>query len=124
MFWHNKFLELTAKLNQLKKLHALRQECGSIFIFTAVVLPIMLGLTGIAFDVGNLYMHKARLQNVADAAALAGARAFADSQANDGITKMRDKVDQKITVTSYKPSVSYSINDSDSERHKNHGTDT
>ena len=124
MFWRNIFLEVTEKLNQLKMLHALRQECGSIFIFTAVVLPIMLGLTGIAFDVGNLYMHKARLQNVADAAALAGARAFADSQANDGITKMRDKVDQKITVTSYKPSVSYSINDSESERHKNHGTDT
>ena len=124
MFWHNKFLELTSKLNQFKLLRALHQECGSVFIFTAVVLPIMLGLTGIAFDVGNLYMHKARLQNVADAAALAGARAFADSQANDDITKMRDKVDQKISVTSYKPSVTYSIDDSASERRKNHGSDT
>ena len=121
MFWHDKFIELSVKLKQLKTWKILRQEYGSILIFTAAVLPILLGLTGIAFDVGNLYMHKARLQNIADAAALAGARAFADSQANADEND-RDKVDQKITVTSYKPAVTYSFNDKPSEREKQHGT--
>ena len=79
MSWHNKYLEQTAKLKQLKVLQTLRQECGSILVFTAVAIPTLLGLVGFAFDVGNLYMHKARLQNVADAAALAGARAYMDN---------------------------------------------
>lgn len=57
---------------------ALRQECGAILVFTAVAIPTLLALIGFGFDVGNLYMHKARLQNVADAAALAGARAYID----------------------------------------------
>lgn len=119
MFWHDKFLKLSVKLKQLKMKQILRQECGSILIFTAAVLPILLGLTGIAFDVGNLYMHKARLQNVVDAAALAGARAFADSQANADEND-RDKVDENVTYTSYKPSVTYSIDDRN--RTKIHGT--
>lgn len=123
MLKHDKFLEQLAKLKQFKIWQALRQEYGSVLVFTAVAIPILLGLTGIAYDVGNLYMHKARLQNVADAAALAGARAFADSQANAEESD-RDKVDQRITVTSYKPSVSYSVNDSDSERNKNHGMES
>ena len=123
MFWHDTFLELTTKLKHLKIWKTLRWECGSILIFTAVAIPIFFGLMGIAYDVGNLYMHKARLQNIADAAALAGARAFADSQANADENE-RDKVDQKITVTSYKPSVSYSVNDKENERIKNHGMDS
>ncbi len=36
----------------------------------------MIGLAGLGYDVGNLYMHKGRLQHVADAAVLAGAREF------------------------------------------------
>ena len=124
MFWHDTFLELTTKLKHLKIWKTLRWECGSILIFTAVAIPIFLGLMGIGYDVGNLYMHKARLQNIADAAALAGARAFADSQAYDDVTKVRDKVDQKITISSYKPSVTYSVNDNASERIKNHGTES
>ena len=91
MLWHDKILEQTAKLKQSKIWRVLRQECGSIFVFTAVALPILLGLIGLGYDVSNLYMHKARLQNVADAAALAGARAFADSQTNTEGTK--DSID-------------------------------
>lgn len=79
MFRHDKLVKLFAKLKQLKIVQALQQECGSILVFTAVGIPILLALIGFGFDVGNLYMHKARLQNVADAAALAGARAYVDN---------------------------------------------
>ena len=79
MFRHDKLVKLFAKLKQLKIVQALQQECGSILVFTAVGIPTLLALIGFGFDVGNLYMHKARLQNVADAAALAGARAYIDN---------------------------------------------
>lgn len=58
----------------------LKEERGAIFVLTALLLPIMFGCLGIAYDVGNIYIHKARLQNVADAAALAGGRAYLESQ--------------------------------------------
>ena len=79
MTWQDKLLKQFAKLKQIKILHTVGQECGSILVFTAVGIPILLALVGFGFDVGNLYMHKARLQNVADAAALAGARAYVDN---------------------------------------------
>lgn len=79
MFRHDILVKLFAKLKQLKIVQALQQECGSILVFTAVGIPTLLALIGFGFDVGNLYMHKARLQNVADAAALAGARAYVDN---------------------------------------------
>lgn len=58
----------------------LKEERGAIFVLTALLLPIMFGCLGIAYDVGNIYIHKARLQNVTDAAALAGGRAYLESQ--------------------------------------------
>ncbi len=57
-------------------LQKIKNEQGAIFVLTAVVLPVMIGLAGLGYDVGNLYMHKGRLQHVADAAVLAGAREF------------------------------------------------
>lgn len=74
MSFYDKILEKILKINYLQK------ERGSIFVLTALLLPIMFGCLGIAYDVGTVYMHKARLQNVADAAALAGGRAYLQSQ--------------------------------------------
>ena len=54
----------------------MKKERGAIFVFTAVMLPLLFGFMGLAYDVGNIYMHKARLQNTADAASLAGARGY------------------------------------------------
>lgn len=54
-------------------------EKGAIIVLTAFLVPLMIICLGLAIDFGNLYAHKTRLQNAADAAALAGARAFAVS---------------------------------------------
>ncbi len=59
-----------------KPLHRWHQR-GAIIVFTAVLLPLLMACMGFAFDLGNLYIHKSRLQNAADAAALAGAREYA-----------------------------------------------
>ena len=87
MTWQEKVLE------KIKNIKCLKQERGAIFVLTALLLPIMFGCLGIAYDVGTLYMHKARLQNVADAAALAGGRAYLESQ-----KKMETETDKKDTV--------------------------
>lgn len=77
-------------LEQVKKISCIHKERGAIFVLTALLLPIMFGCLGIAYDVGTVYMHKARLQNVADAAALAGGRAYLQSQTK---TNGKDSVD-------------------------------
>ena len=75
MLWREKLKSLFNTFTYMK------QERGAIFVLTALMLPVLFGFLGIGYDVGNLYMHKARLQHAADAAALAGARAFVDENA-------------------------------------------
>lgn len=47
-----------------------KQQKGAAFVLTAILLPVMLAFTGIAVDIGRLYMEKGRLQHLADAAVL------------------------------------------------------
>jgi hypothetical protein len=47
---------------------------GQILIFTALILPVLLGMTAVAIDVGSYADDKRNLQNAADAIALAAAR--------------------------------------------------
>ncbi|MBQ7480178.1 MAG: pilus assembly protein [Selenomonadaceae bacterium] len=59
------------------------RQRGAIIVFTAFLLPLLMACTGLAFDFGNLYIHHSRLQNAADAAALAGGAAYAQDQSKD-----------------------------------------
>ena len=49
-----------------------RKEKGVIIVTTALLLPVLFAFTGIAFDIGRLYLEKGRMQHMADAAVLAG----------------------------------------------------
>ena len=51
----------------------IRSQRGQTLIMVAALLPLILGITGLAVDVGLLYHHKRRMQSAADAAALGGA---------------------------------------------------
>ena len=46
-----------------------KKQKGAVTVMAAVLLPVILAFTGIAVDIGRLYMEKAKLQNLADAAA-------------------------------------------------------
>lgn len=46
-----------------------KKQKGAAMVITAVMLPVVLAFTGIAVDIGRLYVEKAKLQNLADAAA-------------------------------------------------------
>lgn len=51
----------------------LRDITGSIMPLTAVMLPLILGMAGVGFDVSSWMMHRRDLQTAADAAAVAAA---------------------------------------------------
>jgi Flp pilus assembly protein TadG len=53
-----------------------RDESGAVAIITAILMVVLLGFLSLAVDIGHLATVKNELQNAADAAALAGARAL------------------------------------------------
>jgi Flp pilus assembly protein TadG len=53
-----------------------RDESGSVAVITAICLVFLVGFVALVLDVGHLYAVRSELQNAADAAALAGARAL------------------------------------------------
>lgn len=59
-----------------------RRQKGQILVFTAVLLPLLIAACGFTVDFGNMYIHKSKLQNAADAAAIAGGYAFRDNKEN------------------------------------------
>lgn len=65
-------------LNRL--LSRIKNERGAYMVFFAILIPILFACAGLAVDLGNGFAHHARLQKAADAAALAGAAAFAMNQ--------------------------------------------
>lgn len=76
------FQKVLEKLKMLKKLNglqALREQRGAVFALSALLLPLLFGFMGLGYDVGNLYVHKAKLQDTADATSLAGARGYVNA---------------------------------------------
>lgn len=58
------------------RLHKGRQS-GQSLVLIALLLPALLGVIALAIDGGYAYAQRRQMQNAADAAAVAGARAFA-----------------------------------------------
>jgi hypothetical protein len=53
-----------------------RRERGQMMVLAAILFPALLGITGVAIDLGFGYAHRRQVQNAADAAALAGTAAL------------------------------------------------
>ena len=62
-------------MRQLPQFQARRRERGITLIFVVVAIFALLGVAALAIDLVTLYVSKAEAQRVADAAALAGAKA-------------------------------------------------
>lgn len=80
------------------------RQKGQILVFTAVLLPLLIAACGFTVDFGNMYMHKSRLQNAADAAAIAGGYAFRDNKENIDYHPKADnasKESAKINLTNF-----------------------
>lgn len=61
-----------------------RSQRGAFMVFFAILVPFFLGMIGFAVDAGFVYMQKAKMQDIADAAALAGAARLNDSEDREG----------------------------------------
>ena len=59
------------------------EQRGAFIVFTALALWFLLMFVAFAVDFGNYYQHKTRLQNAADAAALAGVAKYAEETKNN-----------------------------------------
>ncbi len=67
------------------------EQRGAFIVFTALAVWFLMMFVAFAVDFGNLYYHKARLQNAADAAALAGVARYVEGesgQTGSGGSKM------------------------------------
>lgn len=60
-----------------------KAQRGAFLVFTALMIPIIFLCAGFAVDLGNAWAYKSKLQNAADAAALAGAAHFANGDSNN-----------------------------------------
>lgn len=64
-----------------------RDEQGAVLIIFTLVMVVLLGFAALAIDGGLLYFHHIRLQDIADAMALAGATEMAETNGNEGKKK-------------------------------------
>jgi hypothetical protein len=86
-------------------MRTLRRERGQVLMMAVVLLPVLLGMAGMAVDVGSYADHRRQLQNAADSAALAGAQELPSSSAavnaaeNWGAKNGIAASDMTITVT-------------------------
>lgn len=63
-------------MSRARIVRSARDSRGAVLVFVALVLPVVIGVGGLAVDVGNWFSHKRHLQVQADAGALAGAGKF------------------------------------------------
>ena len=72
-------------INKLKKL--LYDDKGQALVLVAITLTVLLGFAALAIDYGYLSHQKRKLQNAADAAALAGVQELSENK-NDTVHEM------------------------------------
>ena len=58
-----------------------RRERGQILVMAAILLPVLLGMAGMAVDVGSYASERRSLQNTADSIALAAGQDLPDAAA-------------------------------------------
>ena len=47
-------IDLKKILEMMKNINYIQKERGAVFVMTALLLPILFGFMGLAYDVGNL----------------------------------------------------------------------
>nr|NDG08245.1 pilus assembly protein TadG [Oxalobacteraceae bacterium] len=56
-----------------------KSQQGAVAVIFAIVITAMIGMAGLALDLGQLYVAKTELQNAADACALSAALSLSGS---------------------------------------------
>ena len=69
---------------------------GQVAILFALMMPIFILILGVVLDLGWYYLNVSRLQNAADAAAVAGANALIKNDEEDNISTFSDYKNVKL----------------------------
>ena len=67
----------------MMSLHKERKQKGAFLVLFAVLLPVFLLLVALVSEIGRIWAYHTKLQNAADAAALAGAANFVNGDTID-----------------------------------------
>lgn len=80
-------------------LKILREEKGSAIVIVTICLTVLIGMAALVVDTGLMYYTRSKLQNAADAAALAEAQDIAQAMADDlRLTDGRAVFESEITL--------------------------
>src|SRR5688572_20918468 len=71
-----------------------RHERGQVAVLMAVAMVALLGMAGLAVDVGQIMVHRRELVRVADAAALGAASALTGSASDSDTLRQRRATDR------------------------------
>ncbi|HBC32323.1 MAG TPA: hypothetical protein DC024_13910 [Clostridiales bacterium] len=77
----------------------IRNESGQAMVFVALFLVVLMGFAALAVDVGAMTVQRSKLQNAADAAALAGALDYANAESTATQYARLNGVDSTIAGT-------------------------
>src|SRR4030081_604950 len=89
-----------------KLVFATKPASGQMLVLATIILTVMIGISGLAVDMGFLYSTRRRMQTAADAAAVAGATALRDGQ---DYTKAADDVTSFNGFTNTKNNVAVTV---------------
>ncbi|MGJ7919180.1 pilus assembly protein TadG-related protein [Neobacillus sp. LXY-4] len=70
-------------------------DSGQSTILVAVLLTALLGFTGLAVDIGNVYLEKSKMQKALDAGVLAGAKEFILTRSETSAEEMGDRISEE-----------------------------
>ena len=99
-----------------------KNQAGVSAVIIAIVLTMLIGFTALAVDVGYMYVTKNELQNVADAAALAGAgylgsiyetKSYDEQQTHEFLRSDIEFVAQQVAFKNQAAKMKIVINDAD-----------
>ena len=63
--------------------HNRSSQTGIVMILMTIGMVVLVGVSGLALDMGHTYLMKTRLQNALDAAALSGAKTLQNGEGKD-----------------------------------------
>ncbi len=69
----------------------IRDRRGAVAVMVALGVTMLVGITGLAIDVGSYYMLQIQLQNSADSVALSAVTLVASGQSADNDTAVQDR---------------------------------
>ncbi len=85
-----------------------RDQNGQVVIYFTIMVPVMMGLVGLSLEGGRLLMLHSQLQDLADAAALAGAKEL--DGGDDAMCRAKDKAQNLLTNPTWWSNVASGVN--------------